>query len=62
MKLLHPVFPGQQLTYAVRWTQEFGNLARFDVEATVDSTTVARGSLTGAHGITAVGAGAIGAP
>jgi len=60
IKLLQPVLPGQRLDYAVRWTERFGNLARFEVEASVETTTVAKGSLTGARGIAPVGEGAAG--
>ena len=49
MKFLRPVFPGGRLDYRVEWTDDFGDLVRFAVEATADGHTVAKGTLTGAQ-------------
>ena len=49
MKFLQPVFAGRRLDYLVQWSGDFGDMVRFDVEAFVDGTVVAAGSLTGAR-------------
>ena len=49
MKFLQTVIPGGRLDYLVEWTEDFGDLVRFTVEATADGQTVARGTLTGAQ-------------
>lgn len=48
LKFLRPVLPGCRLDYRVQWTDEVGDMVRFDVEASVDGETVVRGTLTGA--------------
>jgi 3-hydroxyacyl-[acyl-carrier-protein] dehydratase len=48
LKFLQPVFPGCRLDYRVRWTGNYGDFVRFESEATVNGTVVARGTLTGA--------------
>lgn len=48
LKFLQPVVPGCRLDYEVAWEETFGDLLRFAVEAAVDGTPVARGTLTGA--------------
>jgi len=50
MKLLAPVFAGQELRYHVALTHAVGSLARFDVEAEAGGQVVARGRMTGAIG------------
>ena len=49
VKFLRPVFAGQRLDYRSRLTGEVGNMMRFDVEAVVDGTPVAKGTLSGAR-------------
>jgi 3-hydroxymyristoyl/3-hydroxydecanoyl-(acyl carrier protein) dehydratase len=44
------VFAGTQLDYVVTLTHIMEPLARFDVEAQVDSEPVARGTMTGVIG------------
>jgi len=48
LKFLAPVFPGCRLHYEVELTDRIGDRVRFSAEATVEETTVARGSITGA--------------
>jgi 3-hydroxyacyl-[acyl-carrier-protein] dehydratase len=50
IKLLAPVFAGQLLRYRVILTHRVDAFARFDVEADVDGTVVAAGTLTGVTG------------
>lgn len=50
IKFLAPVFAGAQLDYVVTLTHIVEPLARFDVEAQVDSEPVARGTMTGVIG------------
>jgi 3-hydroxyacyl-[acyl-carrier-protein] dehydratase len=50
IKLLRPVFAGQQMTYDVTLTHVAQGMGRFDVSATVEGAVVASGSLTGAAG------------
>ena len=45
VKLLHPVFAGQRLDFSVRRTRVMGEVQRFDVEAAVEGSPVARGTL-----------------
>jgi hypothetical protein len=52
MKLLAPVFAGQRLDYEVTLTREFDNKLRFEVEACVASTSVAKGVLTASTNFT----------
>lgn len=47
MKLLAPVFAGQELRYRVSLTHTLDSFARFEVEAEVAGTAVARGHMTG---------------
>jgi 3-hydroxyacyl-[acyl-carrier-protein] dehydratase len=47
MKLLAPVFAGQELRYRVSLTHTLDSFARFEVEAEVAGTPVARGHMTG---------------
>ncbi len=49
MKFLQPVFAGRRLDYRVQWSGDFGDMVRFDAEASVDGTVVATGSITGAR-------------
>lgn len=49
VKFLHPVFAGQRLDYRSCLTAEVGNMMRFSVEAVVDGTPVAQGTLSGAR-------------
>lgn len=49
VKFLRPVFAGQRLDYRSRLAGEVGNMMRFAVEATVDGTPVASGTLSGAR-------------
>ncbi|CAN93515.1 MULTISPECIES: 3-hydroxyacyl-ACP dehydratase FabZ family protein [Sorangium] len=51
VKLLHPVFAGQRLEYQVAQSHVFENLLRFDVEAQVEGRLVAKGVMTGTHGV-----------
>lgn len=46
VKLTQPVLVGQRLDYLVVWTHTVDTVFRFDVEATVENRTVARGRLT----------------
>ena len=48
VKLLAPVYAGQLIRYRATLTHRLDDLSRFDVEATVDNTCVARGTMTGA--------------
>lgn len=48
LKFLAPVLPGCRLDYFVELTAQLGDRTRFSVEALVDGTPVARGSITGA--------------
>jgi 3-hydroxyacyl-[acyl-carrier-protein] dehydratase len=50
VKLVAPVYAGQTLRYRVAMTHTLDAFARFDVEAEVDGTAVARGTLTGMMG------------
>ena len=47
MRFIHPVFAGQCLEFSVTRTHRMDNISRFDVEATVEGRTVARGKMTG---------------
>ena len=49
VKFMRPVFAGQRLDYRSRLVAEVGNMMRFDVEAVVDGTPVAKGTLSGAR-------------
>ena len=49
MKFREPVFAGRRLDYRVQWSGDFGDMVRFDAEASVDGTVVATGSITGAR-------------
>lgn len=49
VKLLEPVFAGQRLDYRVARTHTVGDLDRFDVEASVDGVTVAKGFMSSAR-------------
>lgn len=49
VKLLEPVFAGQRLDYRVARTHTIGELDRFEVEASVDGVTVAKGFLSSAR-------------
>jgi 3-hydroxyacyl-[acyl-carrier-protein] dehydratase len=49
VKLLRPVFAGQRLDYVSTLSGEVGNMMRFQVEALVEGTVVANGTLTGAR-------------
>ena len=50
VKLLRPVFAGQQLEYEVALTHVAQGMGRFDVTAIVEGALVATGTLTGAAG------------
>jgi 3-hydroxymyristoyl/3-hydroxydecanoyl-(acyl carrier protein) dehydratase len=50
MRFMHPVFAGQCLDYHVARTHLVDAFRRFDVEASVEGRTVARGVMTGALG------------
>jgi 3-hydroxyacyl-[acyl-carrier-protein] dehydratase len=50
LKYLAPVFAGSLLRYRVARSHTFATFARFDVEAEVDGTAVARGTITGVLG------------
>jgi 3-hydroxyacyl-[acyl-carrier-protein] dehydratase len=58
MKLVAPVYAGETLRYRASMTHTLDAFARFDVEAEVDGTAVARGTLTGMMGRL----GGVGAP
>jgi 3-hydroxyacyl-[acyl-carrier-protein] dehydratase len=58
MKLVAPVYAGQTLRYRATLTHTLDAFARFDVEAEVDGTAVARGTLTGVSGARLGGPGA----
>ena len=63
IKLVAPVHAGQTLRYHAVMTHTLEAFARFDVEAEVDGTVVARGTLTGMMGrLGGSGALAPGAP
>ena len=49
VKLVRPVFAGQRLDYRATLERDHGDMMRFDVEASVDGHTVARGTMTGAR-------------
>lgn len=49
VKFLRPVFAGQRLDFRSRLTAEVGNMMRFAVEAVVEGTPVAQGTLGGAR-------------
>lgn len=49
VKFLRPVFAGQRLDYCTTLAGEVGEMMRFQVEAAVDDTPVASGTLTGAR-------------
>ena len=49
VKLLGPVFAGQRLDYRATLVRDLGEMMRFEVDASVDGTTVARGTMTGAR-------------
>jgi 3-hydroxyacyl-[acyl-carrier-protein] dehydratase len=46
VKLTRPVFAGQRIDYQVERTHAVGAMHRFEVEASVDGHTVAKGTLT----------------
>ncbi len=46
VKLMQPVLVGQRLDYLVVWTHTVDTVFRFDVEASVSTRVVARGTLT----------------
>ena len=48
IKFLAPVLPGSRLDYSVEITDDLGDRVCFAAEASVDGTTVARGTITGA--------------
>jgi 3-hydroxyacyl-[acyl-carrier-protein] dehydratase len=50
IKLVAPVYAGQTLRYRAVMTHTLEAFARFDVEAEVDGTAVARGTMTGMMG------------
>jgi len=50
MKFLAPVFAGSLLRYRAVLSHTMDSFARFDVEADVDGTVVARGTITGVLG------------
>ncbi|MEO7367011.1 MAG: hypothetical protein ABIZ36_03580 [Gemmatimonadaceae bacterium] len=49
IKFLRPVLAGQRLDYSATLAGEVGTMMRFQVEAAVDDTPVASGTLTGAR-------------
>lgn len=49
VKLRRPVFAGQRLDYRVVLAHQFGEMVRFDVEASVGGAVVADGTMTGAR-------------
>ncbi len=51
LKYLAPVLAGRRLDYAVRQTHTLGDMLRFQVEAEVEGTPVARGTLTSRVGL-----------
>lgn len=50
IKLLAPVFAGQRLDYRARFSREVDQLQRYEVEASVDGKTVAKGVVTNSRG------------
>lgn len=50
VKLLAPVFAGSRLDYRVTFTREVEQLQRYEVEASVNGRTVAKGVVTNARG------------
>ena len=53
VKLLAPVFAGQRLDYRVTLTRVLEELQRFEVEASVEGRTVAKGVVTSSRGVLA---------
>lgn len=53
VKLLAPVFAGQRIDYRVCLTRVLEELQRFEVEATVEGRTVAKGVVTSSRGVLA---------
>jgi 3-hydroxyacyl-[acyl-carrier-protein] dehydratase len=57
VKLLAPVFAGQRLEYRVTLSRVFDALQRYEVEATVEGKSVAKGVLTSSRGLVRMPAG-----